>query len=151
MPSAAPANVIAEILSLRLTNRPIAVSSWRCASSNLVIVFSANSDLQSGTGWLMISLKNFSLNSILLLPQRFAGPNKQVHLIGLGEVVPRLGRGLEGFHRPVQAVTFVLHSSFHSSMRPRQDRDTTAFKSRDPSFIHTDMETSSWITVTRTS
>ena len=29
---------------------------------------------------------------------RFAGRNKQVHLIGLGEVVPRLGRGLEGFH-----------------------------------------------------
>ena len=47
MPSAAPANVIAEILSLRLTNRSIAVSSWRCASSNLVVVFSANSDLQS--------------------------------------------------------------------------------------------------------
>ena len=47
MPSAAPANVTAEILSLRLTNRPIAVSSWRCASSNVVIVFSANSDLQS--------------------------------------------------------------------------------------------------------
>ena len=27
---------------------------------------------------------------------RFAGRNKLVHLIGLGEVVLRLGRGLEG-------------------------------------------------------
>ena len=48
----------------------------------------------------MISLKNFSLNSILLLPQRFAGPNKQVHLIGLGEVVPRLGEGWRAFTGP---------------------------------------------------
>ena len=28
---------------------------------------------------------------------RFAGPDKLIHLIGLGEVVPCLGRSLEGF------------------------------------------------------
>ena len=35
---------------------------------------------------------------------RFAGRNKLVHLVGLGEVVPRLGRGgVDRLHRPIQA------------------------------------------------
>ncbi len=35
---------------------------------------------------------------------RFAGPDKLIHLIGLGEVVPHLGRGVaERRHRLVQA------------------------------------------------
>ena len=35
---------------------------------------------------------------------RFTGPDKLVHLIGLSEVMPSLGRGLEVFlHRPIQA------------------------------------------------
>ena len=32
---------------------------------------------------------------------RFAGRDELVYLVGLGEVVQRLGRGLEGFLRPV--------------------------------------------------
>ena len=54
---------------------------------------------------------------------RFAGPNKQVHLIGLGEVVERLGRGFaDRLHRPAQTAegftdrnqlaAFTLHGSF---------------------------------------
>ena len=55
---------------------------------------------------------------------RFTGPNKLVHLVGLGEVVPRLGRGFaerlhrpaapsEGFpnrNQPVSLTRHVLHS-----------------------------------------
>ena len=55
---------------------------------------------------------------------RFTSPDKLVHLIESGEVVPRLGRRLEGLlHRPVvqavedftngnQAVSFALHNFF---------------------------------------
>ena len=60
---------------------------------------------------------------------RFAGRDKLVHLIGLGEVVPRLGRGIaDRFHRAAhtgegitnrnQPVSFVLHG-FYSPIFPR--------------------------------
>ena len=51
-----------------------------------------------------------------------AGRNELVHLVGLSEVVPRLGRGLEVFlHRPVQTLPLTLHGSY-SPMFPRQLR-----------------------------
>ena len=56
---------------------------------------------------------------------RFAGPNQLVHLIGLGEVVPRLGRGVaDRLDRPVQPTedltngnqpaSFTLHGFYFS-------------------------------------
>ena len=65
---------------------------------------------------------------------RFAGPDQLVHLIGLGEMVPRLGRGLEGFHSAARTrddFTYgeparrVVAAWIYSPMFPRQDRGTT--------------------------
>ena len=61
---------------------------------------------------------------------RFAGRNKLVHLVGLGEVVPSLGRdfaerhhqlvqAVEGFPSRNQLAAFRLHG-FYSPMFPRQ-------------------------------
>ena len=48
---------------------------------------------------------------------RFAGRDKLVYLIGLGEALPCRGRGLEGFrHRLAQTLPFTLHGLF--SPRP---------------------------------
>ena len=63
---------------------------------------------------------------------RFTGPDQLVHLIGLGEVVPRLGRGVAvRLHRPIQAaedftdgnqpVSLTRHG-VHSLMPVRQKR-----------------------------
>ena len=67
---------------------------------------------------------------------RFAGRNKLIHLIGLGEVVARLGRSFaECLHRPVQAAggfpdgnqltTLTLHDLFSHAPQTRQPRRTT--------------------------
>ena len=65
---------------------------------------------------------------------RFTGVDKLVHLIGLGEVVKRLGRGLtEHIHRPVlqvaekiingsHAISFTLHLFLFSHAPQTQDR-----------------------------